>query len=270
MDLSDLAARWHRGWAISRGLPAGEDLGDALRASGLQRGRDVEYLALHADDDPPSLRRLARRVLAESGVTWLTVPTTAPDEVAAALEAAGLTLLKRTERLMATDLRTHPHHAPPPHYRLQRHTRDGAVTISLHDTRDGAVTVSPHDSPSGGDGGGDGDSGSTDSGHGGNSGGNTDGDGAGDLAASGTMGIYGLDATADRILTAPAHRRHGLGSAVMSALAETAVDAGARHGLLVASEAGQRLYTALGWHAAAHVLIAAPPGPSYPVVAAGP
>lgn len=220
-DLSDLASRWQRGWAAARTLPPALDLGDALRTHCLQPGRDVEYVALHADDDPASLRRLAGQVLAEEPVTWLTVPTAAPDRAAATLLDAGLVLLRRSECLMATDLREHPHHTPAHGYAIQRHARDGAITVSLH-----------HE--------------------------------AGDLAASGTMGLSLPDATADRITTVPAHRRHGLASAVMSALAETALDAGARNGLLIASEAGQALYVSLGWHPIADVLIAAPPGTSYP------
>jgi GNAT superfamily N-acetyltransferase len=220
-DLSDLALRWQRGWAAARTLPPARDLGDALRTHCLQPGRDVEYVALHADDDPPSLRRLAERVLGEKPVTWLTVPTLAPDRAANALLAAGLVLLRRAERLMTTDLREHPRHAPAPGYAFQRHARDGAITVSLH-----------HES--------------------------------GDLAASGTMGLSLPDATADRITTVPAHRRQGLASAVMTALAETALDAGAHNGFLIASEAGQGLYTSLGWHPVADVLIAAPPGTVYP------
>lgn len=86
-------------------------------------------------------------------------------------------------------------------------------------------------------------------------------DGAG---ARGTMGLTGPDAVADRIETVPAHRRRGLASTVMSALAASAGAAGADHGLLIASEEGQHLYTSLGWHPAAAVLIATTPGNTYP------
>jgi hypothetical protein len=48
----------------------------------------------------------------------------------------------------------------------------------------------------------------------------------------------------------------------MSALAEAAVAQGARTGLLVASEEGQRLYSSLGWRHEADVLIAR--GPAVP------
>ncbi|MEU5976710.1 GNAT family N-acetyltransferase [Streptomyces sp. NPDC047315] len=84
-------------------------------------------------------------------------------------------------------------------------------------------------------------------------------DPSGAVAASGTVAVVGTDAIADRIETDAAHRRRGLGRAVMSALAEAAVDRGARTGLLIASEEGQHLYSSLGWHRAADVLIARGP-----------
>ncbi|MEV7129057.1 GNAT family N-acetyltransferase [Streptomyces sp. NPDC093260] len=84
-------------------------------------------------------------------------------------------------------------------------------------------------------------------------------DRAGEVAARGTIAVVGGDAIADRIETEAAHRRRGLGRAVMSALAEAAVSQGARTGLLIASQEGRRLYSALGWHHEADVLIARGP-----------
>ncbi|MFF9309755.1 GNAT family N-acetyltransferase [Streptomyces sp. NPDC014748] len=82
---------------------------------------------------------------------------------------------------------------------------------------------------------------------------------SGEVAARGTIAVVGGDAIADRIETDAAHRRRGLGRAVMSALAEAAVSQGARTGLLIASQDGQRLYSALGWRHEADVLIARGP-----------
>lgn len=84
---------------------------------------------------------------------------------------------------------------------------------------------------------------------------------SGEVAARGTVAVVGGDAIADRVETHAAHRRRGLGRAVMSALAEAAVAQGARTGLLLASEDGQRLYSSLGWHHQADVLIARGPAP---------
>ncbi|WP_377273517.1 GNAT family N-acetyltransferase [Peterkaempfera sp. SMS 1(5)a] len=87
---------------------------------------------------------------------------------------------------------------------------------------------------------------------------------SGELAARGFIAVVGGDAIADRIQTDAAHRRRGLGRAMMSALAEAAVSQGARTGLLIASEEGQRLYSSLGWHHKADVLIAK--GPTVPSI----
>ncbi|GAB2578496.1 hypothetical protein Aab01nite_09480 [Paractinoplanes abujensis] len=85
-----------------------------------------------------------------------------------------------------------------------------------------------------------------------------------EVGAQGTVGLADADAVADRIETQPEHRRRGLASAVMSGLAGAAVDEGADHGLLIASEQGQHLYTALGWRPVASILIATTPGHTYP------
>ncbi|MEV0133967.1 GNAT family N-acetyltransferase [Dactylosporangium sp. NPDC050688] len=88
--------------------------------------------------------------------------------------------------------------------------------------------------------------------------------GSGGVGARGTMGLTGPDGVADRIETLPAHRRRGLASALMGALAAAAVPAGATHGILIASEEGRHLYAKLGWRPAADVLIATTPGNTYP------
>jgi len=191
----------------------------------MQPGRDVEYVALDAGEDFASISRLAELVAGEDAVTWLTVPTTDPAGAAKALEAAGLILLQRSELLMTADLRAHPRCMPAAPYRI----------LTEFDSERGGNVVSAtvwHES--------------------------------GQVGARGTMGLTGSDAVADRIETMPAHRRRGLASAIMSALAGTAVDEGVERGILIASEDGQRLYTTLGWQPAANVLIATTPGNTYP------
>jgi len=72
------------------------------------------------------------------------------------------------------------------------------------------------------------------------------------FAADGTLAARGLAAerggvfVCDRIATDPAHRRRGLGAAIMAALCRTRQSAGSRP-VLVASEAGRALYSTLGW-----------------------
>ncbi|GAB3862247.1 GNAT family N-acetyltransferase [Dactylosporangium cerinum] len=89
-------------------------------------------------------------------------------------------------------------------------------------------------------------------------------DASGDVGARGWMGLAGSSAVADRISTFPGHRRRGLASTVMGALAAAALDAGAERGILIASDEGQHLYAKLGWRGVATVLITAVPGTVYP------
>ncbi|GAA4604230.1 GNAT superfamily N-acetyltransferase [Actinoplanes octamycinicus] len=72
-----------------------------------------------------------------------------------------------------------------------------------------------------------------------------DADGA--TAASAFLAPAGSIAVIDRVETAPAHRRRGLGSTVMGMLAEHAVRHGMPHGVLVATDDGRALYQRLGW-----------------------
>ncbi|MGW1343617.1 GNAT family N-acetyltransferase [Kribbella sp. NPDC002412] len=67
------------------------------------------------------------------------------------------------------------------------------------------------------------------------------------VAARGKAGLAGGCAVFDQIETDRGHRRRGLGRAVMGALSAAAQHAGARTGVLVATEDGRALYSALGW-----------------------
>lgn len=79
----------------------------------------------------------------------------------------------------------------------------------------------------------------------------------GALAASGQAGLVGgHDVVADRILTAPGHRRRGLGRVVMGRLVTAAAAQGATEGLLVASPEGRGLYATLGWERVADLVVA--------------
>jgi GNAT superfamily N-acetyltransferase len=71
--------------------------------------------------------------------------------------------------------------------------------------------------------------------------------GDGSIAARGKAALTGTSAVFDQIETDPQHRRRGLGRVVMGALSEAAQYAGATTGVLVATEDGRALYTALGW-----------------------
>lgn len=73
----------------------------------------------------------------------------------------------------------------------------------------------------------------------------------GEVAARGRVLAMGDMAVFDRIRTEAGHGRRGLGSVVMGALADVAVDAGADRALLVATPQGRALYATLGWRDAA-------------------
>ena len=72
-------------------------------------------------------------------------------------------------------------------------------------------------------------------------------DAQGTLAADGRMVSVGSNAIFDRIGTDAAHRRRGLGRAVMCALHAAACERGLERGLLAATLDGHALYTPLGW-----------------------
>lgn len=72
-------------------------------------------------------------------------------------------------------------------------------------------------------------------------------DETGQTAAIGRVVVNRGTAVFDRIETLEAHRRKGLGSALMVALDALAEQGGASERLLVATEAGRELYLNLGW-----------------------
>ncbi|MFC1408084.1 GNAT family N-acetyltransferase [Streptacidiphilus sp. N1-12] len=213
----ELVRRWQRGWSAARGLAAADEVEGGLRIRCEQPSREVEVLALHADQDPGSVAGLAEDVAADPLYSWLTVPTHHPDRVAATVEAAGLQVLLRSESLMLSDLAQHPSCPLAAPYRSELRQDGPVLTVTLH-----------HPDSS-------------------------------EPAARGTVAVVGADAIADRIETVPAHRRRGLGRALMSLLVEAARTAGAETGLLIASTEGRQLYTSLGWQHYADVVVSHAP-----------
>lgn len=129
--MRDLIERWQHGWGAARDLPDATDVGDGLRVLCRQPGRDVEYVALRADADPPSVDRLAGRVSAEELVTWLTIPTRDRRQQLSAVAAAGLIALKADEQLMTTDLADHPVRAVPDGYLLHTRVHGRQLLVSV-------------------------------------------------------------------------------------------------------------------------------------------
>lgn len=214
-DLTDLVRRWERGWSACRGWDRPREEREALHLLQRRPGRHREIVALRPDH-APGLRALAAEAAGDREATWLTVPTTRPDEVEPVLRDAGLHLKATREWLMTRALDTHPPRTPPPHYRTRTTTTGtGLLTVEVWHERESEAP-----------------------------------------AARGQAAVVREDTVFDRIETAPAHRRRGLGSVVMAALAEGVVTLGARDGVLVASPDGRALYTSLGWTTRAAVVIA--------------
>lgn len=69
----------------------------------------------------------------------------------------------------------------------------------------------------------------------------------GELAARGKAALSGEYAVIDQVITEPEHRRRGLGTIAMQALAQAAIASGATTGVLVATADGRALYSRLGW-----------------------
>ncbi|MFF3427856.1 GNAT family N-acetyltransferase [Streptomyces sp. NPDC002602] len=69
----------------------------------------------------------------------------------------------------------------------------------------------------------------------------------GELAARGRIGLTGAACVFDQIVTEEAHRRLGLGTVVMGALTDAAVENGAATGILGATVQGRALYETLDW-----------------------
>lgn len=89
----------------------------------------------------------------------------------------------------------------------------------------------------------------------------------GELAASGHAAETDAAFVYDRIVTAPGHRRRGLGHVVMNALRDTKRVAVTPE-LLVATEAGRALYETLGWRVLSPYVTASIPNCTGPAFAA--
>lgn len=74
------------------------------------------------------------------------------------------------------------------------------------------------------------------------------------VAAEGTIGILGAEATFDAVETTPTFQRRGLGRHVMATLTAYALESGVGHGVLAASAPGRLLYESLGWEPVAEML----------------
>jgi GNAT superfamily N-acetyltransferase len=70
---------------------------------------------------------------------------------------------------------------------------------------------------------------------------------SGEIAASGRIALAGSRGIVDQVVTHVDHRRRGLGRVIMQGLEQAAASAGATTAILVATDDGRALYSALGW-----------------------
>ena len=247
-SLEPLVADWVEGWTASRGLSATRRGGTWRVPIGLpdrwaefvvplgagagldDRAADADHAA--SPDLPAAEAELLDTTLAEAvdagsfgDAVWVTVvvPPARVDAVVRAGLAAGLVVRSAEESFMAVELHHQAARAVPAGYAV-----DVAEARAARGTVLRAV-ASP------------------------------DVGGAEDLdAASGRAGLTAAGtAVPDKIQTSEAHRRRGLGGAVMDALVDECRRRGAAHGLLVASVDGAGLYAALGWRRVASVVVLA-------------
>lgn len=209
--------RWHTGWRRTRGLPAATEQPDGVLCVAVGTpGRGVEQLVLDGDAHP---RRIDAAATAALGLRdpWVTVPTLRPGHVADRLVEHRLRIALDSERLMSVELAAQRRLAAAPGWRADL---ERAAYESSEVWRLRLL------------------------------------DGEGRLAARGEVAVVGDVAVVDRVETESAYRRRGLGGAVMSRLADLAESAGATRGLLMASPAGQSLYSSLGWQGHDTVVVA--------------
>lgn len=181
-----------------------------------QPGRGVEQLVLDADDHPQRIDAAAGAALSLRD-PWVTVPTRRPGHVADRLAEHRLRVALDAERLMSVALPDQRRVAAPSGYRAD------VERTAYEGSEVWRLRLRTPDD---------------------------------ETAAQGDVVVLDAVAVVDRVGTDPAHRRRGLGGAVMSRLADLAESAGADRGLLLASPAGQRLYDGLGWQGHDWVVVA--------------
>ncbi|MFC4039589.1 GNAT family N-acetyltransferase [Dactylosporangium siamense] len=86
-------------------------------------------------------------------------------------------------------------------------------------------------------------------------------DATGEIAASGRLAAAGHVGVIDQVATSPAHRRRGLGRAIMHSLSHHACERGMHTGVLVATDDGRELYRTLGWTVRSPIAAAYVPEP---------
>jgi GNAT superfamily N-acetyltransferase len=206
--LDEVAAAWARGWAVSRGTAAPVQVPGGLRIDVGLPDHPVRYVIPRYDE--AAVRALVE--LLDQPGTWVKV-CAEPVEVAAVLSSSWR--ISPPQFLMSTPLSARGATDPvsPPDLA----GADASPPYRLEVVTSGACVDA----------------------------GIRTADGR--PAARGRAALTGDVAVVDQVETEPDHRRRGLGKQVMEALTDAGVRRGARTGVLVATEDGRALYSALGW-----------------------
>ncbi|HUQ56862.1 GNAT family N-acetyltransferase [Lentzea sp.] len=124
-ELDSLAERWHRGWIAADGLTSERRDGRLVVHVNRSR-RQYEWIVTDSGD----VAETAGIVAATTEPNWLSVLTDAPEEVTAAVEAAGLVVARPDETFMRRSLADHPVAAPPAGYAIEV-TRDPVIGVRV-------------------------------------------------------------------------------------------------------------------------------------------
>lgn len=123
--IGELVERWHRGWIAADGLTS--EWRDGYLVVHVNRSHRVfEWIAT----DDAEVAKLAEIVAATPEPSWLSIPTHAPQKVAAEVEAAGLVVARPDETFLRRALAGHPAPEPPAGYRLEI-TRDPVIKVQV-------------------------------------------------------------------------------------------------------------------------------------------
>ncbi|MGW6935725.1 GNAT family N-acetyltransferase [Lentzea sp. NPDC054927] len=123
--IGELVERWHRGWIAADGLTS--EYRDGYLVVHVNRPhRQYEWIAT----DDADTAAMARIVAASEEPNWLSVPTHAPEKVAAELEAAGLIVARPDETFMKRALAGHPAPEPPAGYAVEV-TRNPVIQVRV-------------------------------------------------------------------------------------------------------------------------------------------
>ncbi|WP_309110581.1 GNAT family N-acetyltransferase [Saccharothrix sp.] len=136
-SLTDLVRLWERGWRECRGWPTPEEAGGGLHLLQEQPHRHREIIALH--DDDTTVSTLAEEAAAATKPTWVTVPTTRPDEVTRTLQSASLTPRDTLEYLMTRPLSGHPTRTPADLYQVTTTRTGPLIKVEVHTDDDWAA-----------------------------------------------------------------------------------------------------------------------------------